>query len=247
MDTELIKLLESSGFTQKEAAVYLALLELGKGDVGEIAKISDLKRPIIYILLEGLIKRGYVSQIPDKKVNTYQAIDPSIILNQLKLTTKNFSEMLPFMQTLANKGKKKPKISFIDTKEGIWNIYQQMTDTDDCFYITSYVNIEKHFPNAVEKWIEDYKRKKIKLKARHLISNNQREKELGKLIAGIGQEVKFLPEVDNYSMDFTIFKNKLAIASLEDEPFLVLFESEALVKSMKPFFELAWEKGEEVK
>ncbi|KKQ22634.1 MAG: hypothetical protein US37_C0002G0259 [Candidatus Moranbacteria bacterium GW2011_GWF2_37_11] len=45
MDLDLIKLLEESGFTGKEARVYLALLELGQGNVTEIAKISDLKRP----------------------------------------------------------------------------------------------------------------------------------------------------------------------------------------------------------
>jgi len=42
MDLDLIKLLEESGFTGKEARVYLALLELGQGNVTEIAKISDL-------------------------------------------------------------------------------------------------------------------------------------------------------------------------------------------------------------
>ena len=87
MDETLLKLLEQTGFTKKEALVYLALLELVQGNVSEIAKITELKRPIIYVILEGLIKRGYVSELPNKKINTYQASDPSIILSKLSLTT----------------------------------------------------------------------------------------------------------------------------------------------------------------
>ncbi|MCK9379327.1 MAG: hypothetical protein M0P97_04265 [Candidatus Moranbacteria bacterium] len=44
-------------------------------------------------------------------------------------------------------------------------------------------------------------------------------------------------------MDFTIYDNKLAITSLEENPFIVVIESDELVRSMKPLFELAWEKG----
>jgi sugar-specific transcriptional regulator TrmB len=247
MDQELIKLLESSGFTEKEAKVYLALLELGKGDVGEIAKISDLKRPIIYILLEGLIKRGYATQLPDKKVNTYQAIDPSVILNQLKLTTKNFSEMLPFMQTLADKGKKKPKITYIENKEGIWNIYQKINFVKEAYFISSYVDIDKAFPDAVDDWIENYKKGKIPVRGKHLLPNNPEEIKYGKMIKEVGQEVRIFTTAEKYQMDFTLYENKLAITSFEENPFMVLIESEALVNSMKPFFELAWKKGEEVK
>ncbi len=112
MDTDLLKLLEQTGFTEKEARVYLALLELGKGDVSDIAKIAELKRSIIYVLLEELIKRGYISELPNQKINTYHAIDPSFILNELKITTKNFSEMLPIFRTLRNKGRKRPKITY---------------------------------------------------------------------------------------------------------------------------------------
>jgi HTH-type transcriptional regulator, sugar sensing transcriptional regulator len=247
MDQNLLKLIESAGFTDKEARIYLALLELGQGDVTDIAKISNLKRAIIYVILEGLIKRGYVSQFPDRKINTYRAVDPAIILSQLKITTKNFSEMLPFMQTLANKGKKKPKISFFETKDAIWSVYQQMSNAKEYFFITSYTDIKKHFPKAIEEWVKDYKLKKVKPNTRHLISNNQNEKEIAKIFMETGQEVRFLPETKNFNMDFTIFENKLAITSFKENPFMLLIESEVLIKSMMLFFELAWEKGVELK
>jgi HTH-type transcriptional regulator, sugar sensing transcriptional regulator len=246
MDTDLLKLLESSGFTEKEARVYLALLELGKGDVSDIAKSSELKRSIIYVLLEGLIKRGYVSELPNQKINTYQAIDPSVILSQLKTTTKNFSEMLPMLRTLHNKGENRPKITYHETKEGIWNTYQEMNQSKEAFFISSYQRLEKIFPGSIEEWIGLYKKGIIPLQARHLVANNEFDLKVMRKFSEADQKVRYLPEIKEFNMDFTIFKNKLAITSLEDEPFIVVIESEELVRSMKPIFEIAWKNGKEI-
>ncbi len=247
MDNSLKNLLEQTGFTEKESLVYLALLELGQGDVTDISKISGLKRPIIYVLLEGLIKRGYVSELPDKKINTYQASDPSIILRQLQVTTKNFSEMLPIFRTLSNKGKKRPKINYYETKEGIWNVYEEMTRTKNPFFISSYTTINKHFPGAVKKWIEEDLKNGMAPDGIHLIPNDHENIKIGLEFKKGNQKVRSLKELNDMKMDFTIFGNKLAITSLEDDPFIVVIESEELVKSMRPIFNIAWDRGKEIK
>jgi sugar-specific transcriptional regulator TrmB len=246
MDKDLQKIIESVGFTEKEASVYLALLELSHGTVTQVSKITNLKRPIIYVVLERLIKQGYVTELPNKKINEYQAMDPSIILNQSKLSVKNFADMLPLLQTLHYTGKKKPKINFIETNEGIWKIYTEMNRAKDAFFITSYKRIGEHFPNAVEDWIEDYKKSRATVKGRHLIPNTPEEIEAGKKFKEIDQKVKVFTDVKKLNMDFTIYDNKLAITSLEDEPFLVVIESQALVDSIRPIFEIAWASGKAV-
>jgi sugar-specific transcriptional regulator TrmB len=245
MDLDLIKLLEQTGFTEKEARVYLALLELGQGDVSDIAKLSNLKRSIIYVLLEGLAKRDYVSELPNKKINTFQALDPSLILRQIQTTAKNFSELLPLFKTLHNKGKNRPKITYYESREGIWKIYEEMAITDNPFYISSYSSLEKYFPNAIQTWIDADKEKAIP-DGYHLIPNNPENIAVGKRFKEAHQRVRVLPNTDDFDMDFTVFGNKLAITSLEDEPFIVVIESESLIKSIRPIFEIAWKSGKEV-
>ena len=247
MDNSLVQLLETSGFAQKEAQVYLALLELGQGTVTEISKITELKRSIIYVILEGLIKRGQASELPDKRINVYQATDPSVILLKLKTTTKNFSEMLPILQTMGSRGKKKPKIRYYDTKEGVWNVWDEMNYAKEAFFITSYKRIEDHFPGAIAEWVKKAKKGIINPGFRHLIADSLIEIELTKEFASSNQKVRTLPDFRDSQMDFTIFDNKLAITSLAAEPFIVVIESEELVKSMKPIFEIAWGKGKELK
>ena len=243
MDNDLLPLLESIGLKPKEARVYLALLELKHGNVTQIAKLAELKRSIIYVILADLIKKGYVSQLPDKKINEYQALDPAIIITSQKSALKNFSEMLPYLQTLHNKGEGRPKIHYIETLDGIWKIYEQINAAKKAFFITSYLQIEKHFPNAVHQWIKDFNRGVFKVNGRHLIPDNPEEIKLGKTFKKAKQKVKILQGVKQFDMDFTIYENKLAITSLEDEPFLVLIESESLVNSIKPIFEIAWKTG----
>lgn len=247
MDNQLVELLEQSGFTEKEAKVYLALFELGQGKVFEIAQKTELKRPIIYIILEGLIKRGYASRLPgNSNVNIFQASDPSAILNKLRLVAKDFSEMLPFIHSLQNKGDKKPKIHFYDTKEGILRIYEEMSVSKEAFFVSNYELLENVFPRITEKWHREFKRGYHKLHARHLIPETNFNLEVGKKFLEVNQEVKSWSALNDSKMDFTLFENKLAITLLDEKPFIFVVESKELVSSMRPFFELAWEKGRKV-
>lgn len=247
MDNDILQLLESVGLKPKEASVYLALLELGKGNITQIAKLSGLKRSILYIVLNDLIKKGYVSQSPDKKINEYSAQDPSIILTTRKTAVKNFTEMLPLLQALHNRSGKRPKIHFIETKEGIWNTFEKINySKEQNFFITSYSKIEKIFPGSTRKWVKNCKKGIYKFTGKNLIPDNPKDIELGKMIKQIDPQVRCLPNVKQFSMDFEIYENKLVITSLEKEPFMVLIESAELVNSMKPFFEIAWKNGKPI-
>lgn len=246
MDNSLISLLKNSSFSEKEAEVYLALLELGRGDVTEIAQIADLKRSIIYVILEGLAARGFVSQLPHIKVNTYQPTDPLLILNSLKQNVKYFSEMLPIMQTLKEGGGKRPRITYLESKEGIWKVWEELFDTPEVFTITSYARIDAHFPGELDKWIKERKKGIHKTTGKHIIPDTEEERKFGKLLISAEQKVKTWSALNSISMDFVLYNEKLAITSLVEKPFMVLFESEELAKSMQPLFDLAWRQGKEI-
>ena len=247
MDQDLIKLLETTGFTEKEAQVYLALVALGTGNVTDISKTTKLKRSIIYVILEGLMKRGYASELPNLKINTYQATDPTVILSQLKNVAKNFSEMLPMIRTLGSKGKSRPKISYYDTKEAILKAWEIMGNEDDIFYIYSCERSEQHYPGITDKWAKGYNKKIYPLGNRHLVPNNKSEVEMAQKFLAVGERVRFLEDLKGIGMDVSLYANKIAITSLEENPFIVVIESEELAKSIRPIFEIAWAKGREVK
>ncbi|MFA5872260.1 MAG: helix-turn-helix domain-containing protein [Parcubacteria group bacterium] len=248
-DQIILKLLEDAGFTDKEAKVYLALLELGEGTVSGVAKITDLKRPIIYVLMEGLIKRGYASEIPNKKIAAYVATDPSVISAKLQTTTKSFLEMLPYMRTLHNKGGSRPKMSYFENIEGIMKVYNQMSSQPEAFFVANFSQIEKYFPSVINSWLSGYKGKRTKMTSRTLISDNEKEISIVKEFLEVTDKVKArtLPSLKESTLDFTLTKEKLSIGSLGEHPFVVVIESEELARSIQPIFELAWGKGREIR
>jgi HTH-type transcriptional regulator, sugar sensing transcriptional regulator len=246
MDNDLLKTIESIGFRTKESQVYLALLELGTGSVSQIAKNAELKRPVTYVILENLIEQGYVAQVPGGKINRYQAVDPSAILIRQKTNLKNFSEMLPLLQTLSNKGKQRPKIHYVETKEGITNVYERLNHAKEAFYVSSYKKLHEHFPKKIEEWMKDYGKGIYSVNAKHIIPDDPEELKFGKTYAESGQKVRALPKQKNFDTDIVLTENKLSVSSLEEEPFLVLIESEKLAKSLKPLFEIIWEASREI-
>ncbi|MFA5872060.1 MAG: helix-turn-helix domain-containing protein [Parcubacteria group bacterium] len=247
MDQDLIKIIESVGLRDKEAKVYLALLELGKGTATEVAKNAGLKRSIVYVILEDLMKRGLASQLPDKKINEYQPIDPSAILVQQKAGLKNFAEMLPLLQTLRYKGGKKPKIQYVENKNAILNIYEELNYAEWAYYISSYQKIDELISKKVlEQWIKNYAKGLYKVEAKHLIPDNPTELKYGQAYKEAGQNIKILSGINEFNMDLTLTENKFVITFIEESPFLVLIESETLSRSLKPLFEIIWRSAKEL-
>lgn len=155
--------------------------------------------------------------------------------------------MLPVMRTLHNKGQNRPKISYIENREGIANAYEDMNYAKDCFFITSYERIEEFLPNTAHKWLKGLEKGHYPLKSRNLIAPTARDLEFGRKLKQFDQKVKVLESLKNMRMDFALADNKLAITSFEKEPFLVVIESQTLVDSIKPIFEIAWASGKEIK
>lgn len=246
MDIELIKLLKQTGFTEKESRVYLALLELGSADITDIAKKAALKRSIVYVIVGELIEKGYATQLPNRKINTYQAVDPGVILNQVKTTSKNLAEMIPYLRSLADKSAHRPKIHFIDTKEGIYKIYNDMNNYQDQFFLSSYSKIEEHYPGAIKGWVANFKKGHYNFRGRHLIPDNPDDLKHTQGFLSIGQTIKVMSGIDKIKMDLSIFGNKLAITSFEEKPFMVMIESQDLVDSLLPVMGIAWQSGNAV-
>ncbi len=247
-DTILLQLLNNAGLDDKESRVYLALLEVGQTTVQDIAKISGLKRPIIYVVLEGLIEKGFASVIPNKKIKTYQAIDPGAISAQMQTAAKNFSEMLPIFKTLANRGSQKPKISYFDTKEGIQKTYDEINRQKNAVFVASIARLDQYFPGSSTSWMKSYKSGFNKLASRTIIPDHPEDLRIAKDFLRITDKVriKTLAVFDKCDMDIAVYGNKLAITTFEDNPFLVVIESKTVPSFFLPIFEILWKSAKEV-
>ena len=137
---DYIALLEQFGLSDKESALYLALLELGQADVAKIAKKANVKRPTAYVILDTLKEKGFVSP-QDGSSRQYRAEDPRKILAYEKTKVSQLEKFLPGMLGLASKSEHKPGTRFFSGKDGIKAVYEesllQPAGSEMCYELAS--------------------------------------------------------------------------------------------------------------
>ncbi|MFH1173375.1 MAG: hypothetical protein V1692_02505, partial [bacterium] len=178
----------------------------------------------------------------------YQPSDPSIIESRLSLISKNFSEMIPIFKTLSNKTKNKPKISYYETKDAIWNAYNEVNNYNKAFFVTSLSRVEAFFPESISNWERGYKNKNNKLESRTLIPDNKQDIEIIKKFKSATDKVdgRVFDKYKDFNIDLAIYDTKISIASFSEQPFLLLINSKELVETLMPFLELAWSQSKKI-
>lgn len=84
------QLLQEFGLDEKERQVYVLLLKMDWSTALQISRLSSIKRPTLYRVLDSLLKKGLVEQQLDDKTTYYSAANPksfeSLVIEQEKKT-----------------------------------------------------------------------------------------------------------------------------------------------------------------
>ena len=103
MDTTLLITLQNYGFSEKEAKVYLTVLELGTSIASTIARRSEVKRVTVYSILDDLKRKGIVHETSKDEVKFYSVISPDTLLKQLEQKYEAFKEKVPELLAMGGK------------------------------------------------------------------------------------------------------------------------------------------------
>jgi len=236
------KVLQNLGLSEKEAQVYLALLELGKSTVVQIAKQAQIKRPTTYLVLDSLKQKGLVSEIPEKSRTLYAPESPEALEQTVKHALSDFHELLPVLKSSFSRGTK-PTIRYYDDKDVIENLYYNeiFPAKKLYFYGTSVKKINEIWPGMFEQW-EGYwwpKKKKSGHRVLEIVDNDPEDIAYAKQCAG-KREVRIAPRGKTFLADSGIADNKIIITSF-DPVFAVVIESSQLADTYRALVELAWE------
>lgn len=82
--TELVKKLETIGFTSYESKVFIALIKGYNMTASEVAEQSGVPRTSVYDILKSFAERGYCNEIETPTKLRYEIIDPQIIEGKLE-------------------------------------------------------------------------------------------------------------------------------------------------------------------
>lgn len=245
LDSTLLTTLEKVGFDDKEARVYLALVELGKGTATDIANRAGIKRAIVYHVVERLKKRGYATDIPGTKVQQFTASDPITVLQSVRTATDDLKYMVPLMRALQHKGAEKPRIEFFDDKEAIVATYRMFGKSTQSRFIAPIERLEKFIPEEVASWERRWKASRVKGKEKILLMQTEKDRAFAQSIIAGGGEARILPKEMQMEMDFAILDDMIGITSF-DPFFVVVIYSEKIAQSAAILFDLAWTQGQKL-
>ena len=86
--------LRKIGLSEKEARIYLVLLELGNIPIQEIAQKVNLSRPTVYRILDDLQEKGLITKEKKKQVRYVAANSPDELLGILRASKRKIEEQI---------------------------------------------------------------------------------------------------------------------------------------------------------
>jgi len=222
MATVTKKQLEELGLSEKEARVYLALLELGSVPVRDVVKQAKIKRPTAYVVLDSLLERGLINMIDRRGVRIYNSAPPKKLIEYLKIKSDEYSgladtakKLLPGLKSLQKKQKEetvKPKVEVFEGSREMKSVYEDTLASLEAIRAYAYLNDE-----GKEKAKKD-------IKVQVVLPDSIKER---KQIAQ-SKEQAFSPEIN-------VYDNKVVLVSPAEE-FALVIESQELASAFKKVF-----------
>ncbi|MEI7621377.1 MAG: helix-turn-helix domain-containing protein [Candidatus Moraniibacteriota bacterium] len=238
----LSKDLLQADFSEKEAKVYLAILELGEGNIAEITQKSKLKRATVYLEIEALKNKGYVSLVRRKKRNIYMAENPKRIEDRLKEKTETINKLMPQLLSIANAMDHKPKVRYFEGVEGVKEAYKDTLQYKGTEILGWYSNdridyFDKSF--ILDYYMQKRIAQKIPMRmfaVQSTFMNSMNAKDplhLRQMKIIKSDQFFFSAEINLYS------KDKIAIIAHRENIALII-ESKKIYDTLKSIFELMW-------
>lgn len=253
MKDSFIKELVNFGLSDKEAKVYVALLELEIGTAFEVAKHASLNRSSTYVVLEGLKKKGFVGVSEDNTVRKYIAASPDILLQSAKTEShrhagivEGIESIIPELKALYKDTKHKPVIKVFEGRNGIINAFEDILNSKEkkIRVISSIGKIGKLLPASyIPLFILKRIKKGIKMYGIH--PDNTIEKMMLK-VNSFDKPVLIPNEKFKWVADLAIYDNKVGYMTSDDGGIAVGIESKEIAEVMKNLFDLAYEEAKKI-
>jgi sugar-specific transcriptional regulator TrmB len=234
----------TGGLNEKEAMIYLALLELGSATVIDIAKKIKLKRTSVYNLLPGLLDKGLVKTMFVRKKRHFFIDDPRGLQNSLVEKEKKLNLLLPELRALHNVIPQKPKISYYEGEGGMRELYRDSLSScaagDTILAYTGMVDFYKVFPKDFsDEYIAERIKRKIRVKV--IAPKTAAAQDWLQTAPQSLRQIKLInQEGFTFKADTEIYANKVAMISYKENFMGVVIESKEISDMQKSAFEVMW-------
>lgn len=235
-------LLADFGLDEREAEIYLALLNDGPMLPQHLAQATGINRATLYTLFPELIKIGLIKEVKQGKRRLMSPVSPEELFNQYENRYKQLKASVGELATMYRMHGLKPKIEVFEGIEAIKKLYLSTLESKGELLV--YNRISRYRKDFLEWMNKVYVPKRVNLgvKVRALVTADpagETHMASGKEFA---RETRFVPAKFIFRNESMIFGDKIAFFTCEAQSPAVgiVVQSKTIVESQKNLFELAW-------
>jgi len=241
----LEKYLQDIGLSEKEAAIYLMLIQVDDASVIDIGKKTGINRTTVYIVLESLEKKGLISETTAGKKTHYQAEPPERLgtyVERQKVVldehSKRLVDIIPQIKSVQRETGVKPKIKLDEGKEGIISLNEDLYENDDEGG-TAYLLYSRDLLDSVfsKEDIAKYRNVRLQKGVKTKVLYNSSKMDIPS--NETGERVKIDEKKYPVTCDISVYKDRVRIGILGKKLSGIFIKSQDLADTLRSLFNFA--------
>lgn len=239
---KILNELRKLGLSEKEALVYLAILEKGRATTIEISQKTSIKRTTVYSIVLDLIVAGYIAEAKRGKRRLFIVEDPDLLIGKFEQSLSDAKYLAPLLNTLRSKAVPRPLVKFYDGINGVRNIMEEtllMEDKEQYWWSAINDLVDVLGKRYISQWVKRRVKRKIKTIVLRVNDKNL-EPEYQASEYGM-REIHWLPQKILFNGALCVFDNKVAYISSRKESFGFIIESNDFSDMVRTIFGSMWE------
>lgn len=243
----LEKYLQEIGLNEKEASIYLALLKVDHASVIDIAGETKINRSTTYVVLEGLMKKGLVSETESGKKVHYQAESPdrleTFVEGQRMIfeeRSKRLSDIIPQIKSVQRASGERPVVKYFEGQESAFTsniLFFNAQDKEGVgYFLFDRDLIDEVFnPNEISRVQKIRIGKNIKAKS--LYTSTKTTLPTNELSERIKIDGKKYP----LYCDISIYEDRVQIVTMGKSVATIFIQSKDVAETLKSLFKLTFD------
>lgn len=238
------QILAQFGLSEKQAKVYLALLELGEARIGPLAARAGIKRTSIYNFMAELVELGIITKFEHNGRDYYRAEDPKKLQFLYEQRGRQLAELLPELELAYQAAGVMPtRVSYFrnaaEMKQLLFRpLHEGVTAID---WLWARDVMKKVFPQDV---LDDFKRRRegAKIFSRVIQPRSADASPPNPALdKKKHRERRFAPKGTVYHASIMLFGDYVSFISSRRENFGVLIQSKEFAEACRVLFEGFWQ------
>lgn len=240
---EIKDALEVLGLNDKQAAVYVALLQLGKASAYGIAIKSGLKKPTTYVVLDELIKKGLAHKIPRAKKQHFAVRSPEEVFAIAQERLETAKSILPELTALAGTHGTQVRARYFEGTKQVRDAYFESLEQEDK-EIVGWISDSVFREVGGEELYKEFQPKRIKrgILSRLIVPNTE---IMQKYVSDDAQTLKEARIEQNTgyrpASEMLLYGSDRVVITSFEEMMALSIESRKIYDLLKGIFEAHWD------